>query len=247
MTEFEVKWAGEGWPQDVRAAATGVDEPWPPNVVLIAHELSTGAIEWLRARSANWADETGQVRILGPGGLVVIRERVRPREERKRRWAGWSPSAIAIAEAILAQEDQALRATELSASIGWSVAQTANVLAAFDDQGWTVKHGAARGAGASRRLIDASGMLASWSSAVMLERRSTRLAHRARGETMVLLKDELAQALDGTVEWAVSGWAGLDLTTPFATITVAVQSSGLCITRSARAGGEPFRRGALRG
>ncbi|MGH2880220.1 MAG: type IV toxin-antitoxin system AbiEi family antitoxin [Solirubrobacteraceae bacterium] len=218
-TAFEVEWAGEGWPQDVRAAARGVGEPWPSNVVLIARELSPGAIAWLRARGANWADETGQVRILGPEGLVVIREPTRPKEVRERRWAGWSPSAVAVAEVILAREDRALSATELATSTGWSIPQSANVLSAFDAQGWTVKRGAARGPGASRRLIDADALLASWSAAVAAERRPTRLAHRSSGDLMGFLQDQLGPALDSAVRWAVSGWAGLDLAAPFASTT----------------------------
>ena len=96
---IEVKWAGEGWPQDVRRAARDMPDPWPTNIVLLAHRLSPGAIEWLRDRGANWADETGQVRILGPEGLIVIREPAQlPREEHVSRPFSWSPSAITIAE-----------------------------------------------------------------------------------------------------------------------------------------------------
>src|SRR5271165_2266305 len=71
---LEVKWAGEGWPQDVLRAAADVPDPWPANVVLLAQRLSRGAIQWLRERGANWADESGQARIHGPRGLIVIRE-----------------------------------------------------------------------------------------------------------------------------------------------------------------------------
>jgi hypothetical protein len=74
----EVKWAGEGWPEDVRRGAAGVPERWPADVVLLAHRLSPGAIEWLRDRGANWADEAGQARIPGPDGLIVIRDTARP-------------------------------------------------------------------------------------------------------------------------------------------------------------------------
>ena len=217
---FDVKWAGEGWPQDVRHAAADVAAPWPADVVLLARRLSPGAIEWLRARGANWADETGQARILGPDGLVVIREpQQRIAERQTPRPFKWSSSAITTAEAILAHEDRALRATELARLTGWSLAQTANVLAAFDTQGWTAKRGATRGPGASRELTDASGLLAAWSTAVANERRTTRLAHRASQDMLGLLLDDLAPALNDTVAWAVSGWAGLELVAPFATTT----------------------------
>jgi Transcriptional regulator, AbiEi antitoxin, Type IV TA system len=217
---IEVKWAGEGWPQDVRRAAANVPEHWPADVVLLAHQLSPGAIEWLRDRGANWADEGGQARILGPDGLIVIREPARlPREDRASRPFAWSPSAITIAEAILASEDQPLRATGLARRSGWSVPQAGNVLKAFDAQGWTIKRGTARGPRAHRRLVDSGAMLAAWSAAVADAPRATRIAHRATRDVMTLLREELAPALDGTATWAVSGWAGLELAAPFATTT----------------------------
>jgi hypothetical protein len=217
---FEVKWAGEGWPQDVRLAAADVTEAWPDNVVLLARALSPGAIEWLRARGANWADETGQTRILGPDGLTVIRE---PAQQRSRERTvpafTWSKSAIATAEAILARENPPLRATELAGTTGWSVAQTANVLKAFDGQGWTAKRGTQRGPGAYRELVDVTGMLAAWSYTVAEQPRPVRLAHRATQDAMSLLRDDLAPALDRNTRWAVSGWAGLELAAPLATTT----------------------------
>ena len=217
---FDVKWAGEGWPQDVRLAAADVAESWPANVVLLARQLSPGAIEWLRARGANWADETGQARILGPDGLTVIREPAQhPSRERTMSAFTWSRSAIATAEAILAREDRPLRATELAGTTGWSVAQTANVLKAFDGQGWTVKQGTQRGPGAHRELINVAGMLATWSSAVAQQPRPARLAHRATQDVMRLLREDLAPALKQRTRWGVSGWAGLELAVPFATTT----------------------------
>lgn len=217
---FDVRWAGEGWPQDVRTAAADVAESWPPNVVLIARRLSPGSIEWLRARGANWADATGETRIVGPDGLIVIRERARSRNEAGvGRVFAWSRSAIVTAEAILAHEDRTLRAGDLAAATGWSLPQTAKVLASFDAQDWTVKQGAARGRGAGRRLIDARSMLAAWSEAVADARRRSRLAHRAGADAMALLHDKLSPALGDPGDWAVSGWAALELLAPFATTT----------------------------
>jgi hypothetical protein len=224
---IEVKWAGEGWPQDVRHAARDMPDPWPTNVVLLAHRLSPGALEWLRDRGANWADETGQVRILGPEGLIVIREPAQlRREEHVPRPFNWSPSAITIAELILASEDHPLQASQLARRSGWSIPQVANVLKAFDTQGWTAKRGTSRGPGAHRQLIDGDTMLEAWSAGLANSRRSTRIAHRATQDVMALLHKNLApalrkdigQSLDGT-QWALSGWAGLELAAPFATNT----------------------------
>jgi hypothetical protein len=218
--EIEVKWAGEGWPQDVRRIAATVGERWPENAVLLARSLSPGAIEWLRERGANWADEAGRARIIGPGGLVVIRELAQPPDMRNLPHSfSWSKSALAIAEAILAREDRPLRVVELAGESDWSAAQAAKVLKAFDGQGWTAKHGASRGPASHRTLVDADGLLAAWSAAVGDFPRATRIAHRATKDVMALLRNDLVPALERRVGWAVSGWAGLELAAPFATTT----------------------------
>lgn len=216
---IDVKWAGEGWPQDVRRAASEVPDPWPSDVVVVARQLSSGAIEWLRARGANWADEVGQARILGPDGLIVIREpRVVPMERSARSFT-WSPSALTVAETVLSRPDGPLRAAELARASGWSVPQVANVLKAFDARGWTVKRGSARGPHAHRELIDADALLADWSGGVAVEPRRTRVAHQATRDVLALLREQLAPALDRGLGWALSGWAGLELAAPFATTT----------------------------
>jgi len=58
----------------------------------------------------------------------------------------------------------------------------------FDAQGWTVKHGPARGPGAYREVLDADEMLSAWSVAAGEQARDTRIAHRARGDVMGLLR-----------------------------------------------------------
>ncbi len=214
----EVKWAGEGWPQDVRRAAANVPEPWPADVWLLAHHLSPGAIEWLRERGANWADESGQARVHGPRGLIVIREPQSQDTKRKQaRPFKWSPSAMIIAEAILSSTDRPLRATELAEESHWSVPQVANVLAAFDTQSWTIKRGAARGPGAYRDLVEPDAMLGSWSEELTAQPRPTRTAHRAGRDVMRLLREELGPALDHDVRWSLSGWGALELIAPFTT------------------------------
>ena len=221
---IDVKWAGEGWPQDVRRAARDVPDPWPSNVVVLAEQLSPGAIEWLRGRSANWADAAGQARVLGPDGLIVIREPARlPPKERSARSFRWSPSALTVAEAILSRPDGPLRAVQLARQSRWSVPQVANVLKAFDTQGWTVKRGSARGPHAHRELIDADALLAAWSTGVAQRARRTRIAHRATRDVLTLLRGQLAPALDRSAGWALSGWAALELAVPFATTTPSLQ------------------------
>jgi hypothetical protein len=216
-------WAGEGWPDDVRRAAAGVADPWPSDVVLLARRLSPGAVQWLRARGANWADEDARARIAGPGGLLVIREpAVRAPETNAARGFSWSPSSLSIAEMILARPYERLRAARLARDGGWSTAQAASVLGMFDTQGWTIKRGPARGPGAYREILDADPMLSAWSVAVVQDARDTRIAHRATRDVMALLAGELREALDKNSSWAASGWAGLELTAPFTTTVPSV-------------------------
>lgn len=68
-------------------------------------------------------------------------------------------------------------------------------------------------------MIDADALLAAWSAGVAEVPRRTRTAHRATRDVITLLRGQLAPALDRTAGWALSGWAALELTAPFATTT----------------------------
>lgn len=183
--------------------------------MLVAREFSRGAVEWLTEREANWADETGRARIVGPG-LVVLRDADR-RPERFPRHFRWSASSRSIAELLLARPRPQLRVTELAGEARWSPGQVTTVLSDFDTAGWTRKLGARRGTGAWRALADADGLLSAWSTAVEQEPRPVRLGHRATRDAMTLLREALAPAPEATA-WAVSGWAGADLAAPFTTV-----------------------------
>lgn len=213
---IEARWAGEGWPQDVRNVLGASRASSDANTVVVARHLSPGSIELLRDQDANWADESGQARIIGPHGLLVIREPVTARKREPSAFA-WSPSALSIAETLLASPDRPVLTEELAELSGWSASQTASVLKAFDAQGWTVKRGPVRGPSAYRELGDAEGMLDAWSRRLIDAPREVRYAHRAGSDTMDLLTNALRPALDEHVQWAVSGWAGLELAAPYAT------------------------------
>jgi hypothetical protein len=213
---IDAKWAGEGWPQDIRSALKASRVTSEANTVIVARHLSPGSIELLRDRDANWADESGQARIIGPHGLLVIRE---PATARRRESSAftWSPSALSIAETLLAGPDRPVLTEELAEFSGWSASRTASVLKAFDAQGWTVKRGPVRGPSAYRELSDAEGMLDAWSRRLIDAPREARYAHRAASDSIDLLTKTLRPALDEHVQWAVSGWAGLELAAPYAT------------------------------
>lgn len=214
---LEVKWVGEGWPGDVRRLASQLTEPWPENLVLVARQFSPGALEWLSAREANWADETGRARIVGPGGLVVIRDLDRQIEPAARRFR-WSRSARSVGELLLSRPQPRIQVGDLAREGGWSAAQVSTILTEFDREGWTRKLGNQRGTGAWRVLADSDGLLSAWSAAVGEEPRTQRLGHRATRDAMAFLHDDVAPALEEATHWALSGWAGAEVTAPFMTV-----------------------------
>lgn len=212
---LQVRWAGEGWPDDVRRVAADLPHPWPPQLVILARRFSPGAIEWLRQREANWADEAGQARIVGPSGIIVIREPKFGASERPE--FRWSPSAIGVAEAILTRLHEPIHVPQIAQISDWSDPQVAAVMKRFDEHGWTAKRGPARGRGAHRVPEDVYGLLANFAGALAEERRVARLAHRATDDVMALLQDHLRQPLEEHVRWALTGWAGLELAAPIMT------------------------------
>ncbi len=66
-------------------------------------------------------------------------------------------------------------------------------------------------------------MLGAWAAAVADTPRTTRIAHRATRDVMTLLREDIAPALNREVNWAVSGWAGLEVAGPLATTTPSLQ------------------------
>ena len=185
--------------------------------MLVAKHFSRGAVEWLSARDANWADDTGRAHIVGPGGLVVIRDHDR-RFERAPRQLRWSPSARSVGELLLARPRPRIQVGDVASEGGWSPAQVSNVLADFDRVGWTQKLGAQRGPGAWRMLADPDGLLSAWGAAIEEEPRKRRLGHRLTRDAMAFLHDALAPALEERTTWALSGWAGTEAAAPIMTV-----------------------------
>lgn len=225
-----VRWIGRGWPQDVDTAIQAISsqgatrqEHWPEGLVFAGSDLSPGAIEALRGRGANWADLLGRVRIVLPDGFALLREVSEPPSPPEQaRSLHWSPSAISVAEAILARPQQPIRTTEVADITNWSVPRVSKILASFDKPGWTERGGGERGPTAFRRLRDPKALLDAWSAHIAHEHRPSRQAHTTtRDIHEVSLK--LRAAFDGAVKWMVSGWVALDHLAPFMTTVPTLQ------------------------
>ena len=212
-------WAGEGWPSDVDAVLTDAPDPWRRELVVVARQFSPGALRRLLERDANWLDEAGDARIIGPSGLFVLRLQKRSVAGRTSVEEGptWSASALAVGEAILARPNAPILNRELLELTEFSPPQVSRTLAQFDKRGWTRKAGSERGRGALRILEDGDGLLRSWSTHIASEPRKVVEAHALFKDPFTFLSRDLAPDLADFGEWALSGWAGLELEAPFAT------------------------------
>jgi hypothetical protein len=214
---LELVWAGRGWPAEVKRALAEIPSPWPRQVVLVALRFSSGSLELLRQRSANWVDEAGRARIESPDGLLVIRD-VEPELEEPRTPAfRWARSSVDIAEFLLASPEEVFSAVDVAGHSGWSHPQTTKVLRQFAGRGWAQKVGPARGRGSGWRLADPAALLDAWAAHVGSAGRERVLAHRVVRDPMAFLREQLAPALDSLMPWAASGWAGLEAAAPFVT------------------------------
>ncbi len=222
VRRLESIWVGQGWPSDL-AVLDDVPGPWPRQLVATARRFSPGALERLGELGANWADETGRAYIEGPDGLLVVREPTPEKQRDTRKVFRWSPSAEQVGELLLARSQEAINAREVAELTGWSHAQVSNVLRRFDAEGWTKKGGAARGRYSTRTLAEPGALLEVWAAFAGGAERERIFAHRVLREPMEFLRVELAPALSGSVAWACSGWAGLELAAPFATAVPVLQ------------------------
>lgn len=222
---LELRWAGRGWPGQVREAIKDVEGEWPRRRVVTAERFSPGAIALLRERDANWADLAGQARIVAPPGILVFKDQ--PQQRRREGEAprvSWSPAAIAVAEALLdARVRELPRPDAIAEKVGWTVPRIRQVLQSFDREGWTEKVGPSRGPLAGRVLSDYEGLLESWSTHLADERPPAVVGHLLMRDPLGWLQGELAETISVAPAWAVSGWAAAQLRAPLVTVLPSVQ------------------------
>jgi hypothetical protein len=212
----------EGWPSDVRHALADLPTSWPRRLVIAAPSLSRGALDELRARDANWADERGNVRLIVPPGLAVLSTSP-PDTPPPALPLWWSGSAVAVVEVLLNATSADHTLAEVAARSGWSIPKVSNVIKALDRAGWTERHGPQRGAGVFRTVTKPGSMLDAWTQHLGDNRPARRLGHRLMRDPAAALASEIAPQLGDQARWAVTGWAGLALTAPFLTQTPAIQ------------------------
>ena len=231
--KLELRWIGRGWPGDLTQALRDIPSPWPRQLVLVAQRFSSGAIEQLAERDANWIDETGAARIETASGLLVLRDRSEEAASSNSTIGfRWAASSVEIAELLLARSPEGIfSANQLAEQSGWSPAQTSKLLRQFSARNWVDKVGGSRGVGSGWRLVDPAALLDAWTQHVATHPPETVLAHRVLRDPMQFAKTDLERALNPRMKWALSGWAGLEIAAPFVTtvpvIHVAVEAKAL--------------------
>ena len=213
---LNVVWLPEGWPSDVKRVLAHPDESTRAHLVVAAPSLSPGAIEVLRTHGANWIDERGNVRLVVPPGLALLK--TAPPERRSAPSFAWSRSRVLIAEVLLNEPTKPHELTVIASRTGVSTAQVSNVLRSFDKLAWTERHGPRRGLGVWRTLANPGSMLEAWSAHLEGARPARRSGHKVFRDPMQFLESHLANALRERTNWAVSGWAGASLLAPLVTL-----------------------------
>lgn len=147
---IQVKWAGRGWPRDVKPLLGRRGRR--PDLV-VGHQMSPGARQALAEAGVGWLDETGAAEYAI--GSVVVSRTGQPHEIVGRP-AGWTPSVLAVAEALLCDVKPTVSAVE--DATGLSSGSCTKALRFLSDQG-LLGAKAPRGRASARRILDADKLL----------------------------------------------------------------------------------------
>ncbi len=194
--EIRIKWVGEGWLGQVRPI---LKEPNPPDVV-VARRMSPGAREALADARIGWVDELGAAEI-AIGSIVVSRSgRPPPKSERPKRW---TPTVLAIAEALLCGHKPTVSATYDTTGLSWgSCTNALRVLETLK----LISSTAARGRGSARQVVDMEALLEEYALAC------NALATKSKLVVGLSLRDPVEELIrigrkwtELDVKWAATG------------------------------------------
>lgn len=207
---FVIKWIGDGRLADAKQVLS--TRRGRPDIAVARH-MSPGARATLAEAGIGWVDETGAAEIAA--GVIVISRPGRPRKSTgppKR----WTPSVIAVAEALLCGTKATVAATEEATGISNGSCTTA--LRVLTDFG-LLEADAERGHNSARRVADRDRLLEAYASAVEALQPSISLQvgvtwrDTIEGVTQTGAKWDKAK-----VEWATSGAVAATVLAPLLTI-----------------------------
>ncbi len=154
--KLRAQWLDAAWPSAIRQL---LKERGQPPDLLVAEQLSAATREELSKMGIGWVDELGAAEI-AIGTLVVSRSGRAPEVKRIR---GWTPSVVAVAEAVLCNTRPTVVA--IGAATGLSSGTCTNALRALTEMGFLVAR-SARGRTSARSVANADDLLAAYATSV---------------------------------------------------------------------------------
>lgn len=154
---FQIEWIGDGRLADAKRVL--VARRGRPDIVVGRH-MSPGAREVLAEAGIGWVDETGAAEIAS-GTIVVSRTGMPPKPAKLPQ--RWTPSVVAVAEALLCGVKATVATTEEATGLSNGSCTTAlRVLTNFG----LLEADAGRGRDSARRVVDSDRLLDVYASAV---------------------------------------------------------------------------------
>lgn len=153
---FRVTWVGEGRPDSIRRV---VEANAAGSEIVVARRLSVAARETLTEAGIGWVDESGAAQISGPS-IVVALSGTPPKPPA--RPTGWTPSVVAVAEALLC--DVKATASAMVETTRLSMGSCVNALRTLTGLD-LLEAAAERGRGSARDVVDHDRLLDAYASA----------------------------------------------------------------------------------
>ena len=212
---LNIKWAGKGYLGDVRRIL-GMGRPWPD--IVVAQKMSPGARKELADAGVSWVDETGSAEITI--GLIVVSRMgipLRNRTEIKR----WTPSVMAVVEAIFCGTKPTVSATE--SATGLSEGSCTNALGFLTRKG-LLESEVKRGPKSDRKVVDEQKLLDAYVSAVETTPSGLSLQVGLVGRDPVSELAEIGMRWNElNVAWASTGLVAANVIAPFITSVTSVE------------------------
>lgn len=238
-----VEWLGEGGLRQARELLAGRKEH--PDVAA-ARRMSPGARRALSAAGIGWVDETGAAEI-ALGSLIVSRSGRPIKVPRKP--LRWSPSVLAVAEALLCGGRATVGATQ--ETTGLSAGSATNALRTLTDLG-LVSAEVRRGRNSARRIPDRDRLLDAYAAAAASMMSETALTIGVTWrDPAAALAETGGRWNDTGISWAATGTVAASVFAPYLT---AVTTGEVYVDRktiagleevAAKAGLQPIEGGRL--
>lgn len=239
---LRARWLDTAWPKAVRLLLAKHDQR--PDV-LVAQHLSIGTREALSKLGVGWVDEGGAAEIAIGTLVVSLSGRAAP----VKRIRGWTPSVLAVAEALLCKTTATVAATQ--EATGLSTGTCTNALRVLTEMKLLIAH-TSRGRASARHVTDLDGLLAAYASAAANEKPPQSVVVGVTWRDPIRGVSELGERWSRAgLDWAATGLVAAGVLAPLqttigsATIYVTGNSLAELIALAAKADLRPIEGGRL--